>query len=164
MATNTKKQQFFRLAVIEQEKYAEIADKLGVDLKQLSKWWDELRTERDEVHKIRQLWSRKMFSTLKFPEFYDWYKKLDKRCYYCGIAEEEIGLLLKKGKIFTKRLKTRGRRLELDRKEPNKPYDDLKNLVLCCYWCNNAKTDEFTVMEFKEIGKSIHKIWKARLR
>lgn len=34
---------------------------------------------------------------------------------------------------------------------------------MACYWCNNAKTDEFTAEEFKEIGKEIRKIWDVRL-
>jgi 5-methylcytosine-specific restriction endonuclease McrA len=54
--------------------------------------------------------------------------------------------------------------LELERKKPNESYDNTDNLVLCCYWCNNAKTDEFTEEEFKEIGKVIGKIWQTRLQ
>lgn len=164
MENNTQKEEFLRLAVIQQKKYKDIAKKLDVEMTQLSKWWDELKPERDEINKVRQIWARKEFTTLKFPKFYDWFKKLDNRCYYCKITEEEIKALIDNGKIETKRLKTRGRRLELERRKPNKPYDDLKNLVLCCYWCNNAKTDEFTEAEFKEIGKVIGKIWKDRLK
>jgi hypothetical protein len=35
---------------------------------------------------------------------------------------------------------------------------------MCCYWCNNAKTDEFTPTEFKFIGQMIGNIWNTRLR
>jgi len=157
------KKQFLRLAVIEQKKYEEIAKELGVERKQLSKWWDELKNERDEITEIRKLWARKKFTRLQFPDFYDWYIAQKQKCYYCGITEEEIRKLIDNKKIVTKRLLTRGKRLELERKEPNKPYDDLENLVLCCYWCNNAKTDEFTEGEFRKIGMEIGKALKGRL-
>jgi len=43
-----------------------------------------------------------------------------------------------------------------------KKYDELQNIVWCCYWCNNAKSNFFTKDEFapiaKEIGKAIKKI------
>ena len=39
----------------------------------------------------------------------------------------------------------------------------LDNVVLACYWCNNAKTDEFSPNEFKEIARGINEVWKRRL-
>lgn len=163
MDNESIKNQFLRLAVIEQKKYEEIAKMLGVERKQLSKWWDELKNEREEITEIRKLWGRKKFTKIQFPDFYDWYIGQNQRCYYCGITEEEIKILIANNKIVTKRLQTRGRRLELERKEPNKPYDDFENLVICCYWCNNAKTDEFTESEFRKIGIEIGKVLKGRL-
>ena len=53
--------------------------------------------------------------------------------------------------------------IELKRAILKEPYDNLKNLVFSCYWCNNAKTDTFSSEEFKIIGKEIGKIWKKRL-
>jgi len=35
---------------------------------------------------------------------------------------------------------------------------------MSCYWCNNAKTDEFTAEEFAVIGKAIAMVWHDRLR
>lgn len=35
---------------------------------------------------------------------------------------------------------------------------------MSCYWCNNAKTDEFTFEEFEEIGKSFGLVWNKRLK
>lgn len=87
---DTRKQQFLRLAVIEQIKYKDIAKELNVEEKQLSIWWEETKSERKEINKIRQLWTRKKFSKLPFPKFYDWYNKLEKKCYYCGISEVDI--------------------------------------------------------------------------
>jgi len=34
---------------------------------------------------------------------------------------------------------------------------------MSCYWCNNAKTDEFFVDEFKEIARGINYAWQKRL-
>lgn len=88
--------------------------------------------------------------------------KLDRGCEYCKIKESDITYLIKHNFIGTKRLSTRGRSLEVDRRFPNKGYTE-DNIVLCCYWCNNAKTDEFTHTEFIEIGNAINKVWQERL-
>ncbi len=82
-------------------------------------------------------------------------------CEYCGITQDEVNKLFKKHKIYTKR--NRGYSMEIDRKEPFKGYTK-DNIVSCCYWCNNAKSDEFSYEEFKEIAKSIRKIWEKRLK
>jgi len=58
----------------------------------------------------------------------------------------------------------RGRDLEIERLKPKLNYDVIENLVFCCYWCNNAKTDTFTVKEFEEVGRVIKNIWKERLK
>ena len=38
------------------------------------------------------------------------------------------------------------------------------NIILSCYWCNNAKSDEFSLSEFKEIARGINHTWNKRLR
>jgi 5-methylcytosine-specific restriction endonuclease McrA len=113
------------------------------------------------ILEIKNLWRRKKMK-IPLDEFIKWYLSQDKKCFYCGITEEEIKNLLDNGKLITKRIKTRGRKLELDRKAPNLSYDNIDNLVFSCYWCNNAKTDEFTTNEFKEVGKVFKKIWEKR--
>jgi len=82
------------------------------------------------------------------------------QCHYCGIDIEMINELIDKGKIYKKQA-TRGFTLEIDRIRPNEEYKK-NNCVLCCYWCNNAKTDEFNGEEFKRIGEVIGEIWKER--
>ncbi|MCX6165803.1 MAG: hypothetical protein NTU73_13245 [Ignavibacteriae bacterium] len=83
-------------------------------------------------------------------------------CHYCGISEEKIKEMAKVNKFNTIRFYyNRGRSLEIDRKDPSLNYS-VDNMVLCCYWCNNAKTDEFTEEEFKAIGSVINLIWKIR--
>ena len=81
-------------------------------------------------------------------------------CDYCGITEKEIQELASKHQLFKKN--ERGWKLEMDRKNSNFEYSKT-NCVMSCYWCNNAKTDEFTHKEFKIIGKAIRKVWEERL-
>ena len=81
-------------------------------------------------------------------------------CHYCSINDKEIELLDAKGQIKTKR--GRGFTMEIDRIKPNYEYSK-DNVVLACYWCNNAKTDEFSEPEFfYHIGLGIGKVWNLR--
>jgi 5-methylcytosine-specific restriction endonuclease McrA len=103
----------------------------------------------------------KNFSAI-FPE--DKFESLlqAKECHYCGITLEIINELVYKEQLFNKKL-TRGFSLEIDRLSPNHEYTP-DNTAMCCYWCNNAKTDEFNEQEFKKIGKIIAEIWEERLK
>lgn len=81
-------------------------------------------------------------------------------CAYCQITTDEISQLANNKQLRKKNY--RGWSLEIDRRDSNLEYTK-ENCVMACYWCNNAKTDEFTADEFKEIGKEIRKIWDVRL-
>lgn len=157
---NQIKEKFLYLAVIKKKTYNEIAEQLGVDRKLFTSWWDELKSERIELAQIRDKWQSKC-PKVDFDEFKGWYSSTIKECHYCGINEYELDLLWTKYPNLTKR--KRGRRLEIERLKPNEPYSNLDNLVFCCYWCNNAKTDTFSHTEFELIGKEIKKIWVKRL-
>ncbi|WP_107945759.1 hypothetical protein [Campylobacter concisus] len=99
----------------------------------------------------------------KFSET-DFNKMLDKTtCSYCGISLAQIEELGKNGKLNNKRSDTRGYTLEIDRKLPNLEYSK-ENCCMACYWCNNAKTDEFSPEEFKPIAEGIRKTWNERLK
>jgi hypothetical protein len=76
------------------------------------------------------------------------------------ITIDEINFLIDHGRINKKRL--RGYNLEMDRKNSNYEYTPA-NCVMCCYWCNNAKTDEFDEKEYQLIGDAMRHIWQARL-
>jgi 5-methylcytosine-specific restriction endonuclease McrA len=158
-----KKQDFLRLVCIEMKKYDAIADELQVSRAELTTWWDELREEREKIAALRRWYQSKKFDNYSFMQFYEWYQYQKKSCAYCGITEATIEKLISNKKITTKRLVTRGRRLELDRQQPNLSYNERNNLVLCCYWCNNAKTDEFTTDEFMLIAQGIRNAWQKRL-
>ena len=91
---------------------------------------------------------------LKWEEFVK--MMLGDNCAYCGISMK----LLNNIKLYTKR--ARGYSMEIDQKDPYGYYSG-DNCVACCYWCNNAKTDEFSVQEFKEIARGINAVWNQRL-
>lgn len=154
-------QEFLRLAVVEKLKYDEISKKLGLDRKVFSPWWNELKVERERLTEIRNKWQVKC-PEIDFTTFKNWYENTDKKCYYCHITESEIQQLWDKHPDLTKR--NRGKKLEIERLEPNKAYSEISNLTFSCYWCNNAKTDTFTKDEFEGIGKVIKTIWTNRLK
>lgn len=83
------------------------------------------------------------------------YKRDGSNCHYCGIKE---GDFIRMWGVF---YKTRGKRLELERKDNEKGYT-LENCVLACAICNNAKSNKFTYEEFKKIGKAIKEVWSSR--
>ena len=101
----------------------------------------------------------RLFSNVLLPNKFEEVSKGNK-CYYCGITLEDINVLIEKKKLFKKH-ETRGYVMEIDRKSPNKEYST-SNVETCCYWCNNAKTDEFTEDEFKPIGEMIRNVWVNR--
>jgi deoxyadenosine/deoxycytidine kinase len=107
---------------------------------------------------------KEIYKNLKFineNNFKIFYESTPKNCFYCGITVQKIDDLIIKDKINTKRLFSRGRKLEIDKKDPNGKYEK-GNMAFCCYWCNNAKSDEFTDKEFEPIGNVIKEIWKKR--
>lgn len=95
-------------------------------------------------------------------EFLKWYtENLELGCYYCGLEIETQIRLIESGKLnsnrfFTNKYEnksgvekygTRGKSFEVDRKKPKGPYS-VGNCVLCCYFCNNDKSDVFTASEY----------------
>lgn len=158
-----EQKEFLRLHLICDVNYDTISERLNVTRQILSAWYEELKPEREIISKSKTIWNRKKF-TDKFEDFYKWYLDLNRQCHYCGINEQQINALIEKGVLTTKRLSTRGRTLEFDRKNPNLAYSNLDNVVLCCYWCNNAKTDTFSHEEFLMVGTKIAEIWKQRLK
>ena len=153
---------FLQLCVVEQINYKTIAQRLDVPGSTLTVWYEELKEERLKIAEIRSLWRRKKIK-MPFGDFYKWYLSHEKKCFYCDITEQLLKQLLDSGRLTTKRIATRGKKLELDRKQPDLEYDNFENLVFACYWCNNAKTDTFTEEEFIKVGQVFKTIWKRRL-
>jgi len=91
-------------------------------------------------------------------EFIKWYvEKEIKKCCYCGCTEGQLGKFFKA--TDSKRYKTRGKSLEIERIADEKYTED--NCELACYWCNNAKSDVFSAEEFAPIGKAIGDVIKS---
>jgi hypothetical protein len=93
-----------------------------------------------------------------FENFYDWFVNQDKKCYYCGIEEHEVQQIVVHGLLTSNRFplngkimqgRSRGMWLEVDRIHPKEKYTR-DNAVLCCYFCNNDKSDVFHGLEYKK--------------
>ncbi|HAO05923.1 MAG TPA: hypothetical protein DCQ50_02820 [Chryseobacterium sp.] len=114
----------------------------------------------DFINEIRLDYINNHFREI-FPEaeFDDLLHKTE--CAYCHITIEKIELLADNKQLHKKNY--RGWSLEIDRLDSNLEYTK-DNCVMACYWCNNAKTDEFTFDEFIKVGAEIRKIWDDRLK
>jgi len=98
---------------------------------------------------------------LDFEDFYRWYSKQEKKCYYCGLKELESQKIVMLGSLKSNRFplngkitqgRARGVWLEIDRKNPKGKYSK-ENCVLCCYFCNNDKSDVFNEIGYKKFRK-----------
>lgn len=96
------------------------------------------------------------FKKTTFEKFEQWFnlEVFNSGCHYCKLTNEECFQLFQLRSAASRGGK-RGRRLELDRRNPRLHYDELENLRWCCYWCNNAKSNFFTESEFIPIAKEI---------
>jgi hypothetical protein len=116
-------------------------------LKQMSEYGEEIAFDNEQLYNLFQ-----------------WFDSAPKVCYYCSLPEDTFEELHYQTGHINKRFPQRGKSLEIDRKQADLPYSNIQNLVLACYWCNNAKTDTFTEREFIEVGRIIKSIWESRLR
>ena len=103
------------------------------------------------AYDLSQYWSR--------ASFIKWYISEPQVCCYCGCTLEELFKFY--DLTDSKRKKTRGRTLEIDRKDDSRYSEG--NCVLSCYWCNNAKSDVFSYDEFHHIGKTIGHVIKDKI-
>ena len=85
--------------------------------------------------------------TITYEEFLSFVSK--KKCFYCG---ENI-TWVQYGEKATK--------YNLDRKDNKKGYDK-DNLVVCCWFCNELKSNRLTFEEMKMLSGSLRKIMKSR--
>ncbi len=93
-----------------------------------------------------------------FEDFLNWYNEQKKECFYCGLKEQEMQEIVMKGILKSNRFpqngiigrgQSRGVWLEVDRLKPKENYSRA-NCVLCCYFCNNDKSDVFEGNEYKK--------------
>lgn len=138
----------------------EIRGKRIDDIYMTMKKWQEIH--KPIIDELQKYYLTKMYEKIFPRKDFTQMLKDGKECHYCRTSEDQILRLIEEGKLYKKHI-TRGWSLEIDRKEPNLEYTK-DNCVMCCYWCNNAKTDEFRHEEFIEIGKAIENIWHERLK
>ncbi|MCX5719240.1 MAG: hypothetical protein NT055_04615 [Nitrospirae bacterium] len=126
----------------------------------VAKWSkDNSEFKADLIEKYRLNFITDLFPFSEFEEFYS-IDPEQRVCHYCHISDKEIEHLESIFQIKTKRI--RGYSMEVDRIKPNFEYSK-DNVVLACYWCNNAKSDEFSETEFLDhVGPGIKKIWNLR--
>lgn len=139
-------------------------EKEGIKMKEvdnLIEIWNKenLILKEDLFNNHKVLFISDYFPFSEFERIYN--RDPNKRiCHYCKATDYSLRKLREEGKIFTKQL--RGYSMEIDRLKPNYEYTS-GNVVLACYWCNNAKSDEFSEEEFIDyIGHGIRKVWEKR--
>jgi hypothetical protein len=79
-------------------------------------------------------------------------KDCDLVCYYCGINEQILSELYNDQEYTCKTKRNRGAWFELDRSDSsihNNVYSK-ENMVLCCYFCNNHKSDVLSSKEMRQ--------------
>lgn len=93
-----------------------------------------------------------------FDDFHNWYQEQDLVCHYCGLTESESQEISMTGILTSKRFPqngiigqgtSRAVWLEVDRLKPNGLYSR-GNCVMCCYFCNNDKSDVFGGNEYTD--------------
>jgi len=117
-------------------------------VKQLKSWYSNKQSDSRK---------NRLKIDFTFEEFENWYRNQPKVCHYCGLTETEQFEVIQSGKLtsnrfFTEQNGKRGRFLEIDRKNPKGSYSE-GNCVLCCYFCNNDKSDIFSESQYKSFNE-----------
>ena len=157
---------FNEIDVSLETEYKKDYQNMGVirDRNKIIKSWRNDKMNNEKLINLKKLFEVSFRKTLTWNEFKAKYGEdsNDRQCCYCKVKETQLEQMIRDGEINTKRLYSRGRKMEIERIDPFVGYIN-GNIQLCCYWCNNAKTDEFDYNEFVPIGKEIQKVWEARL-
>jgi hypothetical protein len=122
-------------------------------------WW--VKQKPQGLHAFQQAHQQHCISEADFKMLFPSGTEL--ACAYCHITESEFQRLIRAGQVLTKRLRTRGAAFEIDCRDPRLGYT-AGNLALCCYWCNNAKSDEFIAEEFQPVAEALAQVWRQRLQ
>ncbi len=167
------KEEFFKRKIFDKESVPSLQKTYKSLSKEIQIWYksSEYKNIQDLKNKLesklKQFSKNEEIDLVITPEYifsiYLWYTSSEKKCHYCSLSEVDLDALRVMPDYVNKRFPQRGKVLEIDRKVSTLSYLNIDNLVLSCYWCNNAKTDTFTENEFLAIGKIINKIWSKRL-
>lgn len=123
--------------------------------------------EKSRIEKYFKQNKQKLTGYTNKNTFVDWYlKELEEnecKCHYCKTSILTIRELINKNQIKGRKVRGngwRGPNFELDRKDPNGAYSE-SNCVLCCYYCNNDKSNTFSYDTYaKIIGPTRFSIWE----
>ena len=155
---------FFEKLFIKSELADKICKDLNITRKEYTEYSIKLASERAteiaEIKRVRSLYHNKKglkeFKFANFNSFYKWHKsqysKQKGKCYYCKTEEKVIAILFEK-KFQNSKRTTRGRHLEIERRDASDNLYNEKNCVLACYFCNNDKSDIFEENEYLEYLK-----------
>ncbi|EAL5741226.1 hypothetical protein DR740_07440 [Campylobacter lari] len=96
-------------------------------------------------------------------KFISWYKKQEKECYYCKIAQSDLDKLFGNNKPINSKKRAFNGKLQIERLNPDKGYNE-ENCVLACCICNNAKSDMISASDFeKYFSNSVKNFYKDLL-
>ena len=107
-----------------------------------------------------------------FEDFLEWYNSQERFCYYCKLTEIESQELVMTGILTSNRFPqkgiigrgtSRGVWLEVDRLNPKGKYSRT-NCVLCCYFCNNDKSDVFDSADYLKFRNNRFEFLKEKLK
>lgn len=152
-------EKFFKKLFIDAELADNICHDLNISRKEYSKFAKHLKIERKNeiqiIRRVRSLYHHKKnlngFNFQNFNSFFNWYKiqfqQQKGKCYYCKTDENVIATLFEK--IFQNRKRTtRGKYLEVERRDSIDNLYNSENCVLACYFCNNDKSDIFDESQY----------------
>jgi hypothetical protein len=95
--------------------------------------------------------------TISLQQFAKWFAEQPRICSFCSIPEGLIQHLDLKTQVGLPL-----QRLGIDRKSSDAGYD-IESIHLCCFACNKARSNTFSVAEMFAIGRSIAGVWSERL-
>lgn len=155
---------FFEKLFINSELADDICHALNITRKEYSEYAKRLDNNRKNeiqiIRRIRSLYHNKKniegFRFKNFNHFYKWYRTQyeiqEGKCYYCKTDEKVIANLFEK-KFQNRKRTTRGKHLEIERRDATDNLYNEENCVLACYFCNNDKSDIFEENEYLEYLK-----------
>ena len=114
------------------------------------------RTKQKLINSYNRRVNQNLNGFTNFEDFHKWYNDQELVCYYCGLKEIESQKLVMTGLLKSNRFpqngiigrgQNRAVWLEVDRLNPKELYTK-DNCVMCCYFCNNDKSDVFGGNEY----------------
>ncbi|MCV3418186.1 hypothetical protein L8V92_02710 [Campylobacter lari] len=143
----------YKLKILNKEEYDKIYKKTQNSLKYLKNRYSSTKRRND---------NKEPFGSAR--KFISWYKKQEKECYYCKIAQSDLDNLFGDNKPINSKKPSFNSSLQIERLDPDKGYNE-ENCVLACCICNNAKSDMISASDFKDyFSDSVKNFYKNLLK